>query len=252
MALDGGVPESVVEWWLGFARPQLVFGRMDESHRLSGVPVAGQYGGHPLLPADVEWDGFPHFVASIDCAALPRDLPDFPLPHDGSLLFFADKDEPEDFTPQEWETRGRVLYVAAGTPTSERIPSTPPDWQEHFREPFPMFYTQHWSLPGVEDATVMFDPEADARFQEYNLDAYRTEFSLGGIISLGGHCLAIQDDPCCIGEDEHLGSRDWRLLADWTATLSRGVVGCQYWIMPREDMDEPRFDRLLMATQLSM
>jgi hypothetical protein len=57
----------------------------------SDAPVAGQYGGYPHLPPDVEWSGSEDFIASVDCAAIPVGELDIPLPEDGHLLFFADR-----------------------------------------------------------------------------------------------------------------------------------------------------------------
>ncbi|HUQ55244.1 DUF1963 domain-containing protein [Lentzea sp.] len=48
----------------------------------------GQGGGLPRLPVGVGWPGTSlPFIASVDCAALPR-AEGLPLPEDGSLLFF--------------------------------------------------------------------------------------------------------------------------------------------------------------------
>jgi hypothetical protein len=64
-----------------------------------------------VLPLDAPGPGFP-FIASLDCAALPREATDLPLPSDGHLLFFADPDEMDD--------EGAVMYIPAGTAAEER------------------------------------------------------------------------------------------------------------------------------------
>jgi hypothetical protein len=35
-ARERRIPESVIEWWLGLARPQLVFSRIEEPHHATG------------------------------------------------------------------------------------------------------------------------------------------------------------------------------------------------------------------------
>lgn len=80
------------------------------------VPCGGShYGGRPALPAGVPWPrtsaGVPlHFLARIDCAALPDT--GGVLPVDGVLFFFARVDS--DLMWQEGSPRDacRVLYVA--------------------------------------------------------------------------------------------------------------------------------------------
>nr|WP_296076473.1 DUF1963 domain-containing protein [uncultured Actinoplanes sp.] len=89
------------------------------SIRLSGGPVGvpvGQFGGLSRLPVGVEWpcDGVSPlpFIFSVDCAALPR-VGGFPLPADGSLLFFLH----EQAAATGEQRYGRVVYVPAGTDT---------------------------------------------------------------------------------------------------------------------------------------
>ncbi|WP_306746992.1 hypothetical protein [Saccharothrix yanglingensis] len=72
-ALERGTPEPVVDW----ARPRLLCHRYQDSHRAAGVPVAGTCGGYPPPRRRRVGRGL-DLVVSIDCATLPRDLPDFP------------------------------------------------------------------------------------------------------------------------------------------------------------------------------
>lgn len=104
-----GVPEHLIAWVQGFARPRM------EMHSSGEGNSAGWYGGFPVLPADAEWDGTPDLIATIDCAAIPQDVLDFPMPWDGRLLFFADNvNLHSDRSP------GGVRYVTAGAAAAER------------------------------------------------------------------------------------------------------------------------------------
>ncbi|WP_159104604.1 DUF1963 domain-containing protein [Plantactinospora sp. BB1] len=83
--------------------------------------VVGQSGGLPRLPAGAEWPSNGEnplpFVASLDCAALPK-IEKLPLPVDGSLLFFLDHEGAFDaMCSGHDEEYARVLYVPAGTET---------------------------------------------------------------------------------------------------------------------------------------
>lgn len=251
-ALAKGIPESVVEWWLGLARPQLVFHRMDAEQRASGVAVAGRFGGHPSVPADFEWTVKPfnhEFVASIDCAALPSDLPGLPLPAEGSLLFFGSKQE--EYTDPMDARQGQVLYVPAGTPTSERLPPTDPEWEDHYSEPFPMYYTQHWAFPDSADAVITRNDGYSETYDQYDLES--VSFADKGVFTLGGYVEPLQDEMCDIlSSESHLGLTDWCLLAEWSAKLPpNGDIGCSYWPISQADLQACRFDRAGMCREIS-
>jgi hypothetical protein len=94
---------------------------------LSGADAQGcggtRIGGLPPLPAEVEWPMFDGrsltLLAQLDCAALhPLLGDDWPLPHDGLLLFFFD----DTFTDLQGAD-GRVLHVPGDAPGR----SAPPD-----------------------------------------------------------------------------------------------------------------------------
>ena len=74
---------------------------------------SAQFGGDLALPVDAPDPQFP-LVASIDCAALPEDATDLPLPPDGHLLLFAFPDY------QDHASMGEVVYVPAGTAVEQR------------------------------------------------------------------------------------------------------------------------------------
>lgn len=116
-AVEQGIPEDEITTFAGFLRFAI-----GTSSRYDGVPV-GQMGGLPRLPAGMPWPACGSmplpFIASFDCAALPR-VDDLPLPADGSLLFFLHHDraydEREEFDKDDEMEYARVVYVPAGTP----------------------------------------------------------------------------------------------------------------------------------------
>ena len=121
------LPAEVAQRWIDLFRPAVRLVPQGD-----GPPV-GQLGGNPSLPADVAWPewgeaGPLSFVATVDCAALPREGLDVALPDRGSLLFFyfdgrfEIEDDPfvEPGDPSMPES-ARVVYVPAGVPVRERV-----------------------------------------------------------------------------------------------------------------------------------
>lgn len=245
-ALEEGIPERVVDWWLGLARPQLVFRRMGDEQRASGVGIVGQFGGRPSLPADFEWTGFPEFVGSVDCAALPSDLPGFPLPADGSLLFFGAKDEDE--TSSSSLRPGQVLYVPAGTAMSERVP--PGSAEEE--APLPLYYTRHWSFPHSADSVIIGNSEYSEIFDQYDLDSLSASFAGSGAFAVGGYTHPVNRDVCeALTSQEHLGLTDWRVLAEWQEELPPyRNLAYSYWLVSQKDLEAGRFDRVRMCREV--
>jgi hypothetical protein len=93
--------------------------------------LVGRAGGLPHLPVGVPWpsdseDGPLPFVASFDCAALPR-VDGLPLPPDGSLLVFLHHEEAYDtFDRGKEQQYARILHVPAGTDTVAEAPEDYP------------------------------------------------------------------------------------------------------------------------------
>jgi hypothetical protein len=75
-----GLPGPAVDQWLGLARPALALHEATDDPAAADAPIVGYRGGRPSLPPDIDWSGAPDFTASVDCAALPPDLPGFPSP----------------------------------------------------------------------------------------------------------------------------------------------------------------------------
>ncbi|UQU64736.1 DUF1963 domain-containing protein [Couchioplanes caeruleus] len=130
-AAELGVPADEATAFAGFLR----FAIWTSPHYTG--PVVGQRGGLPRLPADMPWPSSGSlplpFIASFDCAALPR-VDDLPLPADGSLLLFLDHDmaleEREENDNDSEMEYARVVYVPVGTPT---VTAPEPD---HSGQPF--------------------------------------------------------------------------------------------------------------------
>ncbi|MEV4534738.1 DUF1963 domain-containing protein [Asanoa sp. NPDC049518] len=121
-AIERGIPADQVDRFAEQLRFAIWVGGGDR-----GGDVVGQSGGLPRLPAGTQWPserGIPlPFVASLDCAALPK-VEKLPLPVDGSLLFFLDPEKAFDACSRGYDAYARVLYVPAAAETAVRpLPS---------------------------------------------------------------------------------------------------------------------------------
>ncbi|GGL74875.1 hypothetical protein GCM10010129_18310 [Streptomyces fumigatiscleroticus] len=242
-AIDAGVPEDIVDWALQLALPRVEL--RPEGH--SPGPVVGQYGGLPSLPADVEWSGYPHFIASVDCAALPPGAPDFPLPKDGHLLFFGTRGEPS-WGPESEDSQGLVVHVPAGTVTEERRPDE--THAEYVMEPFPLHGHVDWNMPDPGDDIIERDEERSRVWEEYE-DGLWADNSDAGHLTLGGHACAAYDDPCLApypGDDEE----PWRLLAQARVPLQgqEPTENGIFWLMHPRDLAEGRFEKAKVRLEL--
>lgn len=89
--------------------------------------LVGRAGGVPRLPVGMPWptdsEGCPlPFVASFDCAALPR-VDGLPLPPDGSLLVFLHHEDAYDtFDRGKEQQYARIVHVPVGTDTVAQVP----------------------------------------------------------------------------------------------------------------------------------
>ena len=241
-----GVPEHIIDLGLSFARP-----RIELSSKSGGGVLAGQYGGHPHLPPDAEWDGLSDFVASIDCAALPQDVLDIPLPRDGNLLFFAEK--------RYWHNEDvyQVIHVPAGAATSERLPpendENPEDWAEEasdpYTEPYPLYARLSWSLPSdADEALSAAGPENEEIFENYNLEYYgRPHMREHPDFLLGGYARSPQDPPALHAISEKEGE-EWVLLAQaqYEFSYEPDRMACPFWCIRRSDLAAKDFTDMYM------
>ncbi|WP_433260802.1 hypothetical protein ACQPZF_25110 [Actinosynnema sp. CS-041913] len=257
-ALRRDIPDADVERWLGIARP---CARLTSD---GDGPVVGRFGGPVLLPADAPDPWFP-LVASIDCAALPGDATDLPLPDDGHLLLFA---FPE--LSDGPESAGEVVYVPAGTPVEERdrnpyFYGEVPGYQE-ICEAYPqgeLRLAVDVSLPyhgAVEIPEHPYmEPLPGHPHSEQLRDVWLDTCGDSGALQIGGYGWeeSLEFDPVATaawfaGEAERNGSRpvdttgaagDWVLLADWYTDIQDVAGATVHWAIRLDDLAARRFDR---------
>lgn len=222
--------------------------------------VVGRFGGPIMLPADVETSGCP-LVATIDCAALPREATDLPLPSDGKLLFFG--------YPEE-HGMGEVLYVPEGAAVEERDldPSSYPACDEDFAEIYEEFQqggirlTPDVSLPFVgtveAPAPAYLAPLPGHPHSEALAEVWADQWG-GAKLLLGGYgtdCNGIRPTEMaasCAVVEEKEGRRpgpgttspdadDWVLLAEFNVHRPGGGAAI-FWAIRRDDLIARRFNR---------
>lgn len=238
-------------------------------------------GGSPELPAGVGWPewaghGPLSFIASVRCAALPRDglAEQFPLA--GTLLFFYfDGQVGEDAfvsvdDPATW-AGGQVLYIPEDTPVfpadtpsalaaSSRVElaadteqSAPDLGLPQVRQAL-LGDTRHWPHPR----------ETPAGLKPFLRAFGRLRTRIGH--QIGGHALPVQgpveyeianamcEGPCSEGDqslDREAGR--WVLLAQFSsdsdAKMTWADEGTLYWLIRPEDLAARRFDQARLTVQ---
>lgn len=212
-AVDRGIPDDEVDEFAG----QLRF-----AIRLSACgadeEAAGQDGGLPRLPVGVGWPGgeigFPlPFIASVDCAALPR-AEGLPLPADGSLLFFLHHEEDHEGGSHTGQSGfAQALYVPAGAETVVASPPPGHDSTRFFHEDIPFLLPERRLTAWVEAELPEWIEERDVEFES---DVVKRLFDdlehidelcelvddlwpsrRGATFRMGGYCVEIggQDPP---------------------------------------------------------
>jgi hypothetical protein len=204
--------------------------------------------------------GYP-LVATFDCAALPREATDLPLPSDGRLLFFA--------YPEE-HGMGEVLYVPEGAVVEEREldPSSYPACGDDFEEihdEFPrgeIHLTTDVSLPFVgtigAPPPVYLLPVPGHPHSEALADVWSDQWG-GADLVLGGYgtdcngSAATEMAVFCAAAEERQGRwpgggtpssdvGDWVLLLEFNVSRSGGGAAI-FWVIQRDDLVARRFDR---------
>ncbi|WP_338036974.1 DUF1963 domain-containing protein [Nocardiopsis ganjiahuensis] len=228
-ARGNGVPEEAVDLALRLARPQI---ELSSSAEGGGV-LAGRYGGLPSLPADIARKDHTDFIASVDCAALPPDALDLPLPRDGQLLFFATRTDADGAVPAD--RAGSVVHVPAGAATTEREPE---EEGAPSTEPRPLYARAVWSLPMSGDDAVLADEEARRLYKEYeleHLDRRRPVWEVD--LLLGGYSCS-PHDPVPMGSSGDDGKGGWVLLAQGQFPVHEDpdFTACPFWIIRYDDL----------------
>lgn len=159
VAVEQGIPEDAIGRFADYLRFAIW-----TSSRGSGE-VVGQLGGLPQLPVGAGWPSTSEdeaegkslplpFIASFDCAALPR-VDGLALPVDGSLLFFLEHEYAcECYSIENEQRYARVVYIPAGTETVAvtELPSGHDEWALCYEGPFvrpehDLYATVHAELP---------------------------------------------------------------------------------------------------------
>ncbi|MGW3292181.1 YwqG family protein [Streptomyces sp. NPDC001002] len=249
-------------------------------------PVA-TLGGTPELPDGTDWPEWPghgplSFVASVRCAALPREALTADFPQDGTLLFFyyeydgeADGDEGSFvsvYDPETW-AGAQVLYVPEGTPV--RPADVPEELASFPRTPLAaeteLSAPDLW-LPQARQALLGDGGQWPDHFREtpVELRSFRRAFErLRGHMGhqIGGHAVPVQGPVEYEIADAHLGpgqhtwgdplldeeAARWVVLAqfdsDTDAGMEWGDAGTLYWLIRQEDLTASRFDRVRLVVQ---
>ncbi|MFF9402447.1 DUF1963 domain-containing protein [Streptomyces sp. NPDC014646] len=226
-----GIPEAVVDEVLRHLRPSIQLCPFIDDNEVRPAAMAG---GLPRLPEGMEWPDSDHpHLATIDYAALPRDVLDIDLPQDGHLLVFSDFDRFD--APV-------LLYIPAGTETTEREPRVvDEDWPIHAPEPLYPVVARYldnadWSdIPGAVEFAEHI-PSGERNMNEFIEDLRRfTDDSAGFTrIRLGGHSRYFQNPP----EDDGL-THFLTVFADpFDQALDLAFAGT------REDIAARRYEKL--------
>jgi len=263
------LPADVAARWIGLFRPAArLFAAVD------GKPSAGQLGGNPVLPPEIDWPTWPGhgplaFVASVNCAELPE--LDIPLPEDGTLLFFYFDGQLDDghalvhCEDAESMAGARVIYVPAGTPAQERatpggltaypkiglsveVVATAPHGEHAL--------LSKTLLPG--NVSLEDSPSAHVFGDVVEMVAK------GPLHQIGGFAYPIQGPvenevaQAALGgsvpwhDPRHAAEASrWVLLAqiDSDGEMMWGDVGALYWLIRPDDLANRRFDAALFTWQ---
>ena len=271
--------EADAQTWLGLLRPSFHLRALEPDDA-----VVGYLGGDPELPADVEWPtweghGPLYLVAALDCAQVPTQHLDIPLPADGTLLFFYFDGLGENTVayndPESVKNGTRVLYIPAGT---EVAPRSRPDGEA----PYPRLELGGEMIATVPDnghpelIAAFGDPEDGSDYCDYPttdpdgtgfweaLTAFRRDHSPHHRV--GGYALPLQGQVEPEGaqvlhpaddEQDEKARKDTAaqlvLLAqidsDARTQMGWGDAGRLYWLIRRDDLAAGRFDEATFTWQ---
>jgi hypothetical protein len=248
---EAGAPDALRERIAALARPRLELrGPLDALHDDSDR-VMGGYGGAPLLPDGIPWDGRPEHIATVDLTALDHDWLDFPLPRSGQLVFFADREAAEDCYAEDGrEPAGSVLHIPDGTPVRERRPEG--ERARFALEPCPLYGRREKTTPAPEDDVFLsVHPELSELMDEHE-ELYDALCPGGGAgpLTLGGYAVFAQNDPCA-ARWESTGEEAWFLLAQarYESGADPEVQACASWLIRRADLEAGDFGNVKVMTE---
>ncbi|MET8977105.1 YwqG family protein [Streptomyces sp. NPDC004539] len=250
------LPPALADAWTALLRP---CARL--RHAADGEPVAAVLGGTPHLPAATPWPEWPghgplSFVASVDCAALPRESLSEEFPPDGTLLFFfwdgrlGDDVFVSAHDPETW-IGAQVLYVPRDTPTAAAdtpAPLTPyprVDLTAGTEESAPDLLLPQSRRALLGDTRPWPHPrETPPELRPFVRAFSRLRTSAGH--QIGGHAIPLQgpvEHEISGGSDEE--AERWVPLAQFDSDLGMswgGDEGTLYWLIRPEDLAARRFD----------
>lgn len=260
------LPADLADRWTGLLRPAGHLRRAGAAD-----PVVGRLGGLLRLPEGMDWPvweghGPLAFVAEVDCAALPGDRLDIPLPAAGRLAFFYYGDEDDDALvdtadPDTW-AGARVFHLPAAPADAPERPA-PAGLAPYPEVPL----TAHMG-PSAPDFDL---PALTAAFGEGAFpDAFERAIwghQSGVAHQIGGHAQSVQGAVEIVVAHGALGGRDvswedprlereagrWVLLAqfdsDEDADMMWGDGGALYWLIRPDDLAVGRFEKAIFAWQ---
>jgi hypothetical protein len=231
-AMQEGIPSADIERWItATARPCATLSLHGDG------PVVGRFGGPFAVPAG-EPDPPGPLIASIDCAALPKEATDLPLPTDGHLLFFG---FPEDDSPF-----AKVVYSPAGAILEERQENP---WfredqdQREIREQY-----SQGDLHLTLDVSLSGQPLPDHPLSDELAQAWiwrPVEHRHGGMLQIGGYA---DDDFGGDWAPQLASAADdpdgWTLLADWRPDFYHREGYVIHWGIRRQDLAAQCFDEM--------
>ena len=275
------LPAAMAARWTALLRPCTRLTAAAEGD--AAAPAAAALGGDPLLPDGMAWPEWPghgplSFVASVDCAALPRAGVTASFPESGTLLFFyfdGQVDDAESVVfaddPETW-AGARVLYIPAGTAVSSA--PVPCELEPYDRVELvatvdlsaqELWHPQSLQALATEGTPSDLPDDQPAHVRTF-LDAIH---ELRGHVGhqIGGHAIAVQnpveyeiahavlggngvawDDPRMDAEAQR-----WVLLAQFDSENAAGMMwgdcGTLYWLIRPEDLAARRFEAAMFTWQ---
>jgi uncharacterized protein YwqG len=272
-ATELGVPEDESARFADLIRFRIRAGEQPDGIR------AGQFGGLPHLPAGMSWPsvspGAPlAFMASLDCAALPR-IAGFALPEAGSLLFFlAPTAAVESCSIADEQKLARVVHVPADAETvAAEAPVDEFDDEPLFGPEHDLFARVEANLPdwldGAEDGRSDFqkhltrDMPHCAELIALVQRLWPGEKTwIGEDFLIGGYSISAQNSPeTQLAEDDETGlppgperlyrwaQAEHRVMREWVPLAQFSVPNEEYikgrFLIRHEDLAAGRFDKAL-------
>jgi hypothetical protein len=243
-----GLLSDDVELLLRIALPAVYMAENGEG------PVVARLGGAPMLPEGTPQPGS-QFVAAVDCALLPSDATDLPLPSAGQLLFFGDP----EISSCSHAGPGNVIYVPAGAPTTER-PLEPSCYNPYPSRQLRTVWHQpswpHGDEGGHYEGHQWGDRSDELPAVWSHVVGWRPDWTL----QIGGHADTYNFDPVVAAAQdardgdtpEADGGKDWRLLATWNCgqDVRELDLGILHWVIQRQDLAALRFDRVFVYADM--